>query len=291
MCVGFAALVALVAPAGAHAAPALSLNPKAATKQAGTPHTLTATLTDGGSPVAGATVRFVYSVDTFFGTCDETGTNVATTGSDGKAKCTFTYSAGAPADYRAFHDADDDGQRDADEATDTASVRWLSNPPAAIALDPKGETVIKGTERCTTARVTDSDGAATSDRDVHFSVSGANAAVAPVTVRTDGGGGASLCYTGDAAGTDTITAYADTDEDGTRDSGEPQTTTTRRWLAQQPAIAATPLPSSGEVDTPFSITATVTSGGSPVAGVHVHFHEGNFFAFVHCSGGDDLVTD
>ena len=51
---------------------------------------------------------------------------------------------------------------------------------------------------------------------------------------TTSAGTAKHCWTGANAGTDTVTAYADTDQDGTRDVGEPQDTATKTWGAGTP---------------------------------------------------------
>jgi hypothetical protein len=53
-------LAMLAAPAVAQAAPTIALSPKAATRAVSTTHTLTATVTDGGAPVAVAPVVFQW---------------------------------------------------------------------------------------------------------------------------------------------------------------------------------------------------------------------------------------
>ena len=63
---------------------------------------------------------------------------------------------------------------------------------------------------------------------VRFSVTGSNAESGSET--TDSSGEATFCYTGPALpGTDTISAYADTDGDQTQDPGEPSDTATKTW--------------------------------------------------------------
>jgi len=65
---------------------------------------------------------------------------------------------------------------------------------------------------------------------------------------------------GSQAGTDTLTAFADNNSNGTRDTGEPQQTATKRWLATQPNIGLTPATATNELGATHTVTATVTDG-------------------------------
>ena len=87
-------------------------------------------------------------------------------------------------------------------------------------------------------------------------------------------GQATHCYVGGSAGTDTIGAFADTDNDGTQNAGEPgDTGVTKRWLAQPPdTLTLAPASANYPLDTTQTLTATVTDGGTPVAGVEVIFN-------------------
>ncbi|HVL95945.1 MAG TPA: PKD domain-containing protein, partial [Solirubrobacteraceae bacterium] len=283
------ALVAIgVAPATAQAAASLSLSPSAAVKTVGEPHTLTATLTDDGAPLAGREIVFR---DGGFIHCQNLPTygNVVTTDAAGKAACVVTRHYGGTQQYTAFHDADADRALDPGEASGTASVRWRSQPPAAVSITPPAETMLSGIERCNTIHAEDADGAPTADRIVRYTVTGANPAPARHSV-TDSSGYAQACYTGTNAGTDTITVYVDSDEDGVQDGDEPQATATRRWLAAQPAITISPTDTTGEVDEPFTLTATVTdAGGAPISGVEVLFFESGWRLW--CEGDNPVHTD
>ena len=273
----------------ASASTSLSLSPSAATRPVEEQHTLTATLTDDGSPVAGQPIVFGNGSNFFFG-CEGTFNPVKITGADGKATCSFTNSFGGTVQYTAFHDSDGDQQPDAGEANAQASVRWRSQPPATITISPTAETMLAGTQRCNSITVQDADGVGTADRIVRYRVTGANP-LPEGQATTDFGGSAQGCYTGADPGTDTITVYVDSDEDGVRDPDEPQTTATRRWLAEQPTIVVEPTDTTGEVDEPFTLTATVTGpGGAPLSGVQVMFQDNSFFQRA-CDGPNPVVSD
>ena len=63
---------------------------------------------------------------------------------------------------------------------------------------------------------------------IMFSVSGVNPTIGSDV--TNGSGDAVFTYPGGNTGADTITAFADTDESGTREAGEPQDTAAKAWL-------------------------------------------------------------
>ena len=284
----FVGLALAASPATASASTSLSLSPSAATRPVEEQHTLTATLTDDGSAVAGQPI--VFGNGSFFFGCEGSFNPVKTTGADGKATCSFTNSFGGTVQYTAFHDSDGDQQPDAGEANAQASVRWRSQPPATITISPTAETMIAGTQRCNSITVHDADGVGTADRIVRYRVTGANP-LPEGQATTDFNGSAQGCYTGTSPGTDTITVYVDSDEDGVRDPDEPQTTATRRWLAQQPTITVEPTDTTGEVDEPFTLTATVTgAGGAPLSGVQVMFQDNSFFQQA-CDGPNPVISD
>jgi hypothetical protein len=85
-----------------------------------------------------------------------------------------------------------------------------------------------GTEHCLTATVRDEFGNLVGDVTVRFSVTGANTANGQQT--TDSNGQASFCYTGTATGTDTITAFADTDGSGAQNGTEPGDSATNTYV-------------------------------------------------------------
>ena len=117
--------------------------------------------------------------------------------------------------------------------------------PATLTLSPKAATNDVDTEHCVTATVRDASGSPVPDVTVRFSVTGSvNTSGSDAT---DANGEATFCYQGpELPGTDAISAFADTDDDGTQDPGEPSDTASKVWT----------LPSS----TPLC-EARVTEGG------------------------------
>ncbi|MDQ3382048.1 MAG: Ig-like domain-containing protein [Actinomycetota bacterium] len=104
-------------------------------------------------------------------------------------------------------------------------------PPAIVTLAPPASdnpTNPVDTQHCVTATVTDLYGNPTPNISVVFSVTGSNTAGG--SDRTDAEGEAEFCYTGVLIGiVDVIRAFADADEDGIEDAGEPSDTTTKVW--------------------------------------------------------------
>src|SRR5439155_1507475 len=64
---------------------------------------------------------------------------------------------------------------------------------------------------------------------ITIDVPGANTAHGTST--TDANGQAQFCYTGIAAGNDSISAFADSNGNGTQDAGEPSDTASKTWVA------------------------------------------------------------
>ena len=103
------------------------------------------------------------------------------------------------------------------------------DPPAQLDLAPEVSTNPVGTEHCVTATVTDADGDPTPNILVRFSVTGSVNTTG--SGQTDNDGTAEFCYMGPPLpGTDVITAFADTDGDGTRDLGEPGDVASKLWV-------------------------------------------------------------
>jgi Big-like domain-containing protein len=102
-------------------------------------------------------------------------------------------------------------------------------PPANLTLTPKTDTNTVGEEHCVTATVTDGNGNPTPGITVRFSVTGSVNTSGSAT--TDANGQATFCYQGPALpGADVITAYADTNNNGVQDPGEPSDTATKEWV-------------------------------------------------------------
>jgi hypothetical protein len=107
-----------------------------------------------------------------------------------------------------------------------------SGTPATLTLDPPAAMNPVGTQHCVTAIVRDSADDPTPDVVVRFTVTGA--VNTSGTATTDGDGEAVFCYQGPPLpGADVITAFADTDNDGTQDLGEPSGVAAKTWLLPQ----------------------------------------------------------
>jgi Ca2+-binding RTX toxin-like protein len=100
--------------------------------------------------------------------------------------------------------------------------------PTTLDLTPATATNDTGTQHSLTAHVEDQDGNPLSGITVKFSVSGVNPGAGSDV--TNGSGDAAFAYTGTNPGADTITAFADTNGNGTREGGEPQDTATKTWI-------------------------------------------------------------
>lgn len=121
-------------------------------------------------------------------------------------------------------------------AVETVNVEVTPDVPATLDLQPATATNTVDAQHCVTATVQDQYGNATPGITVDFSVVPTPGRVPTSgTAVTDALGQATFCYTSALPGSDTITAFADTDNSGTQDVGEPSSTATKDWV----------LPSSG----------------------------------------------
>jgi hypothetical protein len=101
--------------------------------------------------------------------------------------------------------------------------------PTTLTLEPPAATNPVGTKHCVTATVRDQFGNPMEGVTVRFSVTGS--VTTDGAVKTDANGEAEFCYTGpDFPGADAIHAYADSDNSGTQDAGEPFGDATKTWV-------------------------------------------------------------
>ena len=151
------------------------------------------------------------------------------------------------------------------------TVLDLGGTPATLTLSPAADTNPVGTPHTVTATVEDAGGNPVSGVTVRFSVTGANGASGADV--TDANGQATFTYTGTVAGLDTISAFADTDNDGIQDLGEPGGAATKTWTPGAPAtLTLAPPAATNTVGTTHCVTATVKDAfGNPVPGVTVRF--------------------
>jgi hypothetical protein len=146
----------------------------------------------------------------------------------GVASCTVAFSSTTAAEHTIT--ATYGGDPIHDGSTGTTSVTVTPGPPATVTLDPLAAENPVDTRHCVTATVEDRFGNPTPGISVVFTVTGSNSTSGSGT--TDAVGEAEFCYRGRLFGLDTIDAFADTDDDGTRDLGEPTAVppATKLWL-------------------------------------------------------------
>jgi virginiamycin B lyase len=108
-----------------------------------------------------------------------------------------------------------------------------AGPPANLTLAPKTQTATVKTQACLTATVTDQSGTPVPTVNVVFSVTTAAATQASPssgTVATNSSGQATFCYSAQLPGLDAVHAFADTNNNGVQDSGEPFDDATVTWI-------------------------------------------------------------
>jgi hypothetical protein len=144
--------------------------------------------------------------------------------------------------------------------------------PYAMTLTPPAATNTVGNPHTVTATVRDFAGRPVPGVTVRFSVTGVNT-VAPGSCVTNANGQCTFTYTGTVAGTDTIAAYADTNNNNTQNAGEPAAVATKNWLPGPAAtLTLTPTTATNMVGTTHCVTATVRDAfGNPVPSVTVRF--------------------
>jgi hypothetical protein len=114
-------------------------------------------------------------------------------------------------------------------AVETVNVTVTPGNPATLVLTPKTAINTVDAQHCVTATVKDAFANPTPGIHVRFTVSGAVNRAGNVT--TNAVGEAQFCYTGPALpGADTIQAFADTNNNGVQDTGEPSDTASKTWV-------------------------------------------------------------
>lgn len=116
-------------------------------------------------------------------------------------------------------------------AVETVDILVKPGPPASLDLTPATATNVVDAPHCVTATVKDSFGNPTPGIDVDFSVSPTTFRTPPSGVAaTNASGEATFCYTSALPGSDTITAFADTNGDSTQNGSEPSDTAAKTWV-------------------------------------------------------------
>jgi hypothetical protein len=147
--------------------------------------------------------------------------------------------------------------------------------PTDLALSPLEETNVVGHQHCVTAKARNVFLLPATGFLIRFEVSGRNTTSG--SARTDEQGEARFCFAGTRAGPDTISAYADSNEDGVRQWhpdaphqwDEPAAIAQKLWLAGSPArLTLSPASATNQVDATHCVTGTVVDEfGNPTDGI------------------------
>jgi Bacterial Ig-like domain (group 1) len=212
----------------------ISLSQPSGTSPRGAAVTVTATvLTSGGAPVPDAHVVFNVTG------ANPQGPKAVTTNSAGQAVLTYTGGNAGTDTINAFVDLNANNTRESNEPQATAVTHAVQIVAATIQLLPGNSVVNENAQPTFRATVLDASGAPIPGVVVRFSVTGVNPASASAT--TNASGTASFQYPGAAKlGTDVVTAFADVNNNNTRDAGEPQAQSTISVLRVQPTTTVVP---------------------------------------------------
>ena len=268
-----AVLLFIVAPSASGLAQAVAINltPATETNAVGTDHTVTATVTDGGSPIEGASIHFAV-------TGDPTPTPAAgndVTDADGKATFTFSNAAAGTNTITACVEVVVNQTCGAGETSDTATKNWEVPVADAIDLAPPTAANAVGTTHDVTATVTDQFGEPFAGADLRFAVAGGGTPTPVSGDRTSGANGkAVFSFSNNTVATNTVTACVDANHDNSC-AGEALTdTATKDWQQRvASAITVTPADAVNHPGENHSVTATVVDQfDDPVSGVSVHIN-------------------
>jgi len=208
--------------------------------------TCTAVVTDMASGTKSAPTGSVSFSSSGAGSFSSSSCLLTPTGTTGTASCSvlFTSTKAGTQTISASYSGDTTHSA----STGSTTVTVTPGPPAVVTLIPLTGTDAVGTHHCVTATVTDAFGNPTPGITVLFSVTGVNSAIGSGTTNQDGQ--TKFCYTGRLFGVDTIRAFADTNNNGVQDPGEPLAGATDTWLVP--------------VSTP-GCDVTITNGGWIIA--------------------------
>lgn len=114
----------------------------------------------------------------------------------------------------------------------TSNVVPAIGPPANVSVTPAAATNVVGQQHCVTATATDASGNPTEDGTIYFTVTGTTTErdTSAGSAVTNSDGEAEFCYTAQFPGSDTITAVADADDDGSPELTEPTGTATKTYV-------------------------------------------------------------
>jgi Bacterial Ig-like domain (group 1) len=114
--------------------------------------------------------------------------------------------------------------------TQRYEVIWHANRPTPLSAFPAAAADELPGQHQVTLTLVDALFNPIPNQRVNYEITGANPTAGPISGQTDASGQLLVSWNGVLAGTDTLTAYADADNDGVRDPEEPATSATMRWL-------------------------------------------------------------
>ncbi len=226
----------------------------------GTSASFTATVTDQtDNPVQGVEVRFDLPSGP-----NSPHTGVDTTDSSGEATFSYTGLHAGTDTVRAYIDLNGNTSYDSGEPADSVNVTWTD---ITFTLSPTTQNVGTGTQVELTGTVTDGSGSGVASERIRYSVSGANSAGGSVFTNSSGDG--TFHYTAGYAGTDTVTAYVDLNQNNQKDTGEPSDSAT--VYVSAPSISLTPSTQTVTANTQASLTASLSNTNVDVSGVTIRY--------------------
>jgi hypothetical protein len=237
--------------------------------------TITTTLTDGANNEL-ADEPIYFSVNGV----NNRSPQLRTTDASGHASFTYGSSAAGTDHITAWADFDRDGIQDSAEPSNSINVTWQDGGDNgggstigdySLSLSPSSQNRALGTAAAFSASLSNSSGGL-AGVPIRYSVSGPNATSG--TAYTSFGGNAVFSYVGNTNSTDTVTAYADLNGNGVRDSNEPLATATVIWGTGSPgSYGLTLAPSTQTVaeGTDASVTATFNNPFGGEAGAIIRY--------------------
>lgn len=237
----------------------LTLTTTGASAAVGSTQTVTATvISTTGDALAGVKVYFTVT-----GANPRSGSD--TTDANGQAHLTYTGSASGKDTITAFADLNANGTQSSDEPSSTTTITWSAS---TLSLSPIDANFALGTTQTIVATVKDASGKAMNGVMVRYTITGVN----PISgsAQTNADGQASISVTGKHAGVDTLTTYADIDNDNEQQTGEPGASTTMHW--SNATLTLAPLSATQALGVAQAFTATVkNTNGDPLSGISVLF--------------------
>jgi len=159
-----------------------------------------------------------------------------TTDDDGNAIFQYSSTVSGQDTLLVYADMDRSGTFTPDEPSNSVDIHWSdsgSGPStSSLTLSPSSQSLTVGAQATLTVTFSDPSGS-NAGVNILYSIGGANSDGGAVT--TNDSGNATISHVAQNAGTDTVTAYADLNGNGTLDTGEPSATASVSWTASPTA--------------------------------------------------------